>query len=247
MVAVLSRKRWVNSLLPVWCICNLELIISKLMSLSRIIYCDIALRGMSQDLNDGQSTLVLVMAWCRQAASHYQNQCWPSSLMPYGMTKPQRINPCWAKFVLGNIKYYKFAFSIIYRQYDEIVRWNPLLLKTMNDLLTVAESIQWLLITWWRNEPGYQQPRDWHNYPRIFQFQPQKCQQTYGWVLTPPPFLNNGLSPVWMQTILWTIWNKIQIKAYFLPTICIWKCCLWYGSHFSQASVCLLHFQTYQP
>ena len=32
---------------------------------------------MPQDLTDDKSTLVQVMAWCRQATSHYLNQCWP--------------------------------------------------------------------------------------------------------------------------------------------------------------------------
>ena len=31
------------------------------------------------------------MAWCRQAASHYLNQCWPRSMSPYGVTRPQRV------------------------------------------------------------------------------------------------------------------------------------------------------------
>ena len=29
-----------------------------------------------------------VMAWCRQATSHYLSQCWPSFLSPYGVTRP---------------------------------------------------------------------------------------------------------------------------------------------------------------
>ena len=35
---------------------------------------------------------VQIMAWCRQAASHYLSQCWPRSLSPYGVTIPQWIN-----------------------------------------------------------------------------------------------------------------------------------------------------------
>ena len=42
-------------------------------------------------LNDNQSTLVQVMAWCRQATSHYLSQCWPRSLSPYGVTRPQWV------------------------------------------------------------------------------------------------------------------------------------------------------------
>ena len=59
------------------------------------IPCEIALIWtwwMSLDLNDEKSTLVQVMAWCHQAASHYLNQCWPRSLSPYGITRPQWVN-----------------------------------------------------------------------------------------------------------------------------------------------------------
>ena len=53
---------------------------------------DNALRYMPQDLSDDKSTLVQVMAWCYQASSHYLNQCWPRSMSPYGVTKPQWVN-----------------------------------------------------------------------------------------------------------------------------------------------------------
>ena len=38
-----------------------------------------------------KSTLVQVMAWCRQATSHYLCQCWPSSMSPYGVTRSQWV------------------------------------------------------------------------------------------------------------------------------------------------------------
>ena len=47
---------------------------------------------MPQDLTDDSSTLLQVMAWCRQAASHYLNQCWPWSLSPYCITRPRWVN-----------------------------------------------------------------------------------------------------------------------------------------------------------
>ena len=37
---------------------------------------------MSRDLTDDKSTLV-------QATSHYLDQCWPRSMSPYGVTRPQ--------------------------------------------------------------------------------------------------------------------------------------------------------------
>ena len=53
------------------------------------IDCEIALRWMSLDLSDYKSTLVQVMAWCRQATSHYLNQSWLRCLTPSGVTRPQ--------------------------------------------------------------------------------------------------------------------------------------------------------------
>ena len=47
---------------------------------------------MSLYLIDDKSTLVQVMAWCRPATSHYLSQCWPRSLPPYGVTRPQWVN-----------------------------------------------------------------------------------------------------------------------------------------------------------
>ena len=40
------------------------------------------------------------MAWCRQATSHYLSQCWPRSLAPYGVTKPQWVNLDIANYLL---------------------------------------------------------------------------------------------------------------------------------------------------
>ena len=46
---------------------------------------------MPLDLTDDKSTLVQVMAWCRQATNHYLNQCWPRSPTSYGVTRPQWV------------------------------------------------------------------------------------------------------------------------------------------------------------
>ena len=65
---------------------NLALLIGIFKSYDNIF------RWMPQGLTDDKSTLVQVMAWCRQATSHYLNQCWPRSPTPYGITRPQWIN-----------------------------------------------------------------------------------------------------------------------------------------------------------
>ena len=53
---------------------------------------DNALQWMPQGLTDDKSALVQVMAWCRQATSHYLSQCWLSSLSPYGVARPQWVD-----------------------------------------------------------------------------------------------------------------------------------------------------------
>ena len=50
------------------------------------IQINITLEWMPEDHIDGQPTLVQVMAWCRQATSHYLNQYWWRS---YGITRSQ--------------------------------------------------------------------------------------------------------------------------------------------------------------
>ena len=40
----------------------------------------------------GSITLVQVMAWWRQATSHYLKQGWPTSISPYDITRPQSLN-----------------------------------------------------------------------------------------------------------------------------------------------------------
>ena len=44
---------------------------------------------MSLDPADDKSTLVQVMACCCQEAMHFLIQCWPRSMSPYDITRPQ--------------------------------------------------------------------------------------------------------------------------------------------------------------
>ena len=65
---------------------------------------------MPQDFTDDKSTLVQVMAWCRQATIHYLSQCWLSSLSPYGIARPP-----WAK------KWYHIQVYLqVYQVYSSI-------------------------------------------------------------------------------------------------------------------------------
>ena len=92
---VLTYSLFIKSLVPGRPKWNFRLVIQKLISV-------IDGFGISVKLSSGDchwtsllirlSASVQVMAWCRQATSHYLNQYWPSSMSPYGVTRPQRVN-----------------------------------------------------------------------------------------------------------------------------------------------------------
>ena len=86
-----ARVYMFNSLSPGRSECDSKNVIFNLVLLIGIFRSsrDNALRWMPQDLTDDKSTLVQVMAWCRQTTSHYLSQCWLSSLSPYGVARPQ--------------------------------------------------------------------------------------------------------------------------------------------------------------
>ena len=79
-----------NSLAPRRFERNLRKVIFKLILMigSWGIICKIAPRWMPMVLTYDKSTLVQIMAWCRQATSHYLSQCWPRSMSPYGVIRP---------------------------------------------------------------------------------------------------------------------------------------------------------------
>ena len=46
------------------------------------------------------------MAWCRQATNHYLSQCWPRSLLPYDVTRPQWVNTMNSQRIWSNKLWY---------------------------------------------------------------------------------------------------------------------------------------------
>ena len=90
-----EEGRWkINSLGPGRSECNSKNVISNLVLLIGIFRSSHgnALQWMPQGLTDDKSTLLQVMAWCRQATSHYLSQRWLSSLSPYSVARPQWVN-----------------------------------------------------------------------------------------------------------------------------------------------------------
>ena len=50
--------------------------------------CEIFPRSVPENPYDNTWTLAHIMAWWHQAKCHFLNQCWPSSMMPYGVSRP---------------------------------------------------------------------------------------------------------------------------------------------------------------
>ena len=90
---------------------------------------------MPQDFTDVKSTLVQVMAWCRQATSHYLNQCWPRSSMPYGVTRPQWVNTIMVAWLLMT---WQSKETLSYRQVSNISRTKSQHLKDSRTALQLS-------------------------------------------------------------------------------------------------------------
>ena len=109
----LSAVKEINSLALGRPGCHFKTAIFNLISLIGILTLsnDNALRWMPWDLTDDKSTLVQVMDWCHQATSHYLSQCWPSSMSPYGVTRPQWVKLGHTEFILRKHVIYICIFS----------------------------------------------------------------------------------------------------------------------------------------
>ena len=75
---------------------------------------------------DVQSTMVRVMTWCCQAASHYLRQCWPRSKSTCVVARPQSVkcdNPL-LKFrnVLSRSKN-KHGYALLPPFHDDVIKW----------------------------------------------------------------------------------------------------------------------------
>ena len=97
-----NQFMYINSLTPGRCGCNFRKVIFQLLFWIEILSGKIFVMIMPPNSIDDKSTLVQIMAWCHQAPSHYLNQYWPISLMPYGIPRLQKsttvgLSSCFTK------------------------------------------------------------------------------------------------------------------------------------------------------
>ena len=79
----------VNSISHGWCSCTFKSEIFKAISRRDIL--GIQLMNATHDLGNDYSALFQVMAWCRQALSHYLRQHWSRFFSLYGFIRPQWV------------------------------------------------------------------------------------------------------------------------------------------------------------
>ena len=79
------------------------------------------------------------MAWCRQTRSHNLSQCWPESLSPYDVTRPQ-----WVKDQLkNNFLSMRFSPPREQRPSDDIDSWHFMKWKHFPHYLPFVRGIHW--------------------------------------------------------------------------------------------------------
>ena len=104
------------------------------------ISCEIALTWMSLAFTDDQSILVQVMAWCHQATSHYLSQCWPRSLPPYGITRPQWVDRHWPIRPIWPIPNWHFGGSDLFYVFSQVFSGQKVLRNLCNFSITWASA-----------------------------------------------------------------------------------------------------------
>ena len=83
------------------------------------------------------------MAWCHQAPSHYLNQCWPRSMTPYDVTRPQ-----WVKLLKfhGKLNWPHMMYIISFEIMNTHSNLKHVWLDVASPLLVV---MNWHWTQWW--------------------------------------------------------------------------------------------------
>ena len=119
--------KWFNSLAPGRFEWNFRYLTSQIISVidGWGISCKLALRWTSLDLTDDKSTLVQVMACCLTASSHYLSQCWPRSLSPYGVTRPQWVinQPTVPACLFADVYFSTWQKKINFNHCQNLMQW----------------------------------------------------------------------------------------------------------------------------
>ena len=160
---------------------------------------------MSWDLNDDKLTLVQAMAWCRQATSHYLSQCWPRSMLPYGVNWPRvtkEVDTSW----LGYESFCTFCEIV-----NLILCHILILARPSMTLLYRPQYFMFLIHIWYRNWPYHE-----HDLYQLWVGHYNCC--IFCWTSNFVPYSDN--SPAKEFHIIFWLW-----ASQVLPRNVLWMVC----------------------
>ena len=183
------------------------------------------------------------MAWCHQATSHYLTQCWPRSVSPHGIPRPQWVNTCNLSFQLQiSVEPSKEPLCNTHLMSPSLVK-SPLGISclftwSLPDSEHNAKIMRYLAI---RPAPEYTASGStvhrggWWAGPRFnikmlsYQYRKFHCgDKTIVW----SSYLHNGVSYTGKMTSLY--WIRVQI---LLPFVVTHPC--WYNISLSRSNALL--------
>ena len=135
---------YLSLIFPWRCGCDFECLIFKYILVTDIISIGTVLRWMPQNNTDDKSTLVLVMAWCRQATSHYLNQCLQRPMTPYDITRPHWQ---WAKLHFL-VTFFTSHFIHSRSSSVYVMAWHPLDPKSFSAVIMIMITMLHVSITY---------------------------------------------------------------------------------------------------
>ena len=137
------------TLCPLAVVTYFKSVISKLILWIDILRASfqIVVRWMPRNSIDDKSTLVQVVTWCHQAASHCLSQCWPKSLLPYCINRPTISS--------RNVKIIDFSLWLVFNRKVKLTGLKPTYLgvaiRCRGSWWTLVQEMAWCNGFSWTN------------------------------------------------------------------------------------------------
>ena len=180
------------------------------MDISLNISSKTALTWLTEDNINDKSMLIQVTVWRSQATGHYRGQCWPRSMLPYSITRPQ-----W-------VKYHVWWWNLLSQKHHQPWYW-LYEMRMLSSSLRVKLNNLWCLIEEW-----YENPNTILYFLKITRI--KLTRSCVGFKSSPITFM--ATTPTWksakvqIQVLYWHIHmkedNKACLAAAIAGTIIYW-------------------------
>ena len=122
---------------------------------------------------NGELALVQVMAWCRQVTSQCLGQYLPSSISPYGVTRPQWVNVYVPQQIYSNFTDDYFRRIGLNNDIYILTHWQSVTLNVLKyrchysrnfgKMATILQTALWNAFCWMKIIITWQVPLLWHH------------------------------------------------------------------------------------